>query len=103
MLRPQVGKTIVFRHVGNLLRAGDFVAQDEHGAEIGSVHQQLPKGPHPFIRPIGRLDPLASHRLVLQDRDGSIIARIHRPPVLLRAHLREPTGTIVSPPNSASA
>jgi hypothetical protein len=88
MLQPQVGKTIFFRHVGNLLRAVDFVIQDEQGAEIGSVHQQLPKGPRRFIRPLGRLDGLASHRLVLQDRDGSVIARIHWPPVLLRAHLR---------------
>jgi uncharacterized protein YxjI len=92
MLQPQVGKTIVFRHVGNLLRVGDFVIQDEEGAEIGSVDQQLPKGPRRFIRPLGRLDPLASHRLVLQDHDGSIIARIHRPPVLLRAHLRVADG-----------
>jgi uncharacterized protein YxjI len=88
MLQPQVGKTIVFRHVGSLLRVGDFVIQDEQGAEIGSVHQQLPKGPRRFIRPLGRLDGLASHRLVLQDRDGSVIARIHRPPMLLRGLLR---------------
>jgi hypothetical protein len=88
MLQLKVGKTIVFRHVRNLFRAVDFVIQDEQGAEIGSVQQQLPKGPRRFVRPLGRLDPLASHRLVLQDRDGSVIARIHRPPVLLRAHIR---------------
>jgi uncharacterized protein YxjI len=92
MLQPQVGKTIFFRHVGNLLRAVDFVIQDEQGAEIGSVHQQLAKGPRRFIRPLGRLDGLASHRLVLQDLGGSVVARIHRPPVLLRAHLRVADG-----------
>jgi len=87
-MMPQVGRTIVFRHAGNLLRAVDFVIQDEQGAEMGTVHHQLPKGTRRFIRPLGRLDPLASHRLVLQDRDGSVIARIHRPPVVLRALIR---------------
>jgi hypothetical protein len=92
MLQPQVVKTLVFRHVGNLLRVGDFVIQDEQSTEMGSVHQQLPKGPRRFIRPLGRLDGLASHRLVVQDRDASVIARIHRPPVLLRGHLRVADG-----------
>jgi hypothetical protein len=88
MLQPQVGKTLAFRHTGSLLRAVEFVIQDEHGAELGFVQQQLPEGPRRFVRPLGRLDPLAPHRVVLRDLDNSVVARIDRPPVLLRAHVR---------------
>lgn len=74
---------LTYRWVGSLLRVADFTIHDDVGAEIGRVREWWPSRLHAYLRPLGRLDPLATHRLVVWER-GRPVLRILRPPGILR-------------------
>jgi uncharacterized protein YxjI len=86
---------LIHRHVGSLLRTGDFDVLDRSGDRIAVVREEGVTRARAWLRPLGRLEPLTRRSLVVRGPSGTIILSLTKPRNLVRGrfHVRDAAGT----------
>jgi hypothetical protein len=86
---------LTHRHVGSLLRTGDFDVLDRSGDRIAVVREEGVTGARAWLRPLGRLEGLTRRSLVVRGPSGTIILSLTKPRNLVRGRflVRDEAGT----------